>query len=270
MLEQYADRWAFITGASSGIGAEFARGLAARGMHLILTARRKDLLEELAEELHRRHGTKVLILPGNLAAPEFPEQIYSEIKNQNISIELLVNNAGFGIAEAIESTDRNRVLEMLQVNISALTNLTYLFLPDMLKQKHGAIINVSSISGFQPVAYMPAYSASKAYILHFSEALWAEARSRKVSIMALCPGVTTTDFFENAGVGGWLKKQRSHTPEYVVRLALKGLDQKRQYYVPGVRNYFFSLASRFVSRRAVVQRSMRYFRPRKKKKSGKK
>ncbi|MCA9042045.1 MAG: SDR family oxidoreductase [Planctomycetaceae bacterium] len=270
MLKQYADHWALVTGASSGIGMEFARALAARGMHLILTSRRRHELEALAEELHTRHGTRSLIIPGDLNDPEFPEQLISETKRQQISIELLINNAGFGMADTIENTDRQRVLEMLQVNLSALTNLTYLILPEMLERGHGAVINVSSISAFQPVAYMPAYSASKAYILHFSEALWAEARSRGVTIMALCPGVTSTNFFEIAGVGGWLKKHRSHTAEFVVRAALKALDKKRQYYVPGIRNYLLSLASRIASRKTVVQSSMKYFRPQKKKKSDEK
>ncbi|QDU82157.1 Sulfoacetaldehyde reductase [Polystyrenella longa] len=267
MLKQYADHWALVTGASSGIGMEFARALAARGMHLVLTARRRDELEALAEELHTRHGTRSLIIPGDLADPDFPQQLISETKRQKIAIELLVNNAGFGMADTIENTDRERVLEMLQVNMSALTNLTYLALPDLLERGHGAVLNVSSISAFQPVAYMPAYSASKAYILHFSEALWAEARSRGVTVMALCPGVTTTNFFEIAGVGGWLKKHRAHAPDYVVRIALKSLDKRRQYVVPGIRNYLLSLASRIASRRTVVQGSMKYFRPRKKKKS---
>lgn len=270
MLKQYADHWALVTGASSGIGTEFARALAARGMHLILTARRREELEALAEELHTRHGTRSLIIPGDLNLPEFPEQLIAETRRQKITIELLVNNAGFGMADTIENTDRLRVLDMLRVNMVALTNLTYLVIPEMLERRSGAVLNVSSISAFQPVAYMPAYSASKAYILHFSEALWAEARSRKVTVMALCPGVTSTNFFEIAGVGGWLKKHRSHTPEYVVRMALKALDKRRQYFVPGIRNYLLTLASRIASRRTVVQSSMKYFRPRKQKNSNKK
>lgn len=265
MLQQYADRWAFVTGASSGIGAEFARELAARGMHLVLTARREEMLQELAEDLHTRHGTHSLIMPGDLSEPEFAPKLIEELDRQEVAIELLINNAGFGIACEIENTSREEVQKMLRVNVESLTDLTYLLLPRMLERGHGAVINVSSISGFQPVAFMPAYAATKAYILNFSEALWAECHTQGVSVMALCPGITNTNFFNIAGVPSWLKKRASQTPEQVVRSALRGLEKKRQYWVTGWRNYILTNMSRFVSRRVAVTQSMKYYRPRGKK-----
>ena len=261
MLDIYADRWALITGASSGIGAEFARRLAARGMHLVLTARREPLLRELADDLHRRHGTRCEILVGNLAAPEYPRQLAAEIDTRGISIELLVNNAGIGLVSEVDHADLDRIREMTRLNIGALTELTYLFLPDMLRRGHGAILNVASVTAFQPVAYMGAYAAGKAYVLHFSEALWAEARHRGVTVTAFCPGTTRTEFFESAGVGGWLRKHRSQSVEQVVKAALKGLEKRRQFTVPGWRNYLLSLLVRMVPRRTVVIESMKYFRP---------
>lgn len=267
MIEIYADRWALITGASSGIGAEFARRLAARGMHLVLVARREPLLRELAEELHTRHGAKCELIVADLSERDQAGRVVERIGELGITIELLVNNAGFGIVGNLEQVERERVLAMLQLNIGTLTDLTYRILPDMVERGHGAIINVASVAGFQPVAYMPAYAATKAYVLHFSEALWAEVYDRGVTIMALCPGVTETGFFDVAGVPNWLKKQRSQTPSQVVKRAMKALEKRKQYVITGWDNYLRALATRLASRRFVVRESMKYFRPKRKKKS---
>lgn len=261
MVDAYADRWALVTGASSGIGAEFAHKLAARGMHLVLSARRREVLEELARELHVRHGTRCEVIDGDLADPAEPRRLFDETQRRGITIELLVNNAGFAVVGEIERTDPARVLEMIRLNISALTELTYHVLPGMLERGHGGIINLSSVAAFQPVAYMGAYAATKAYVLHFSEALFAEVRDRGVTVMALCPGVTRTGFFDVAGVPNWLKKQSSHDTETVVRKALKAFDKRRQYVVVGWKNYLRSLLVRIASRRRVVKESMKYFRP---------
>ncbi len=264
MIDKYADRWALVTGASAGIGAEFARQLAARGMHLVLVARREERLRELAKELDTRHGTHCEIITADLSQPEEPKRVYEAVAEKGITIELLVNNAGFGFVGVIEDTDIERMLAMIRLNVAALTELTYRYLPEMLQRGHGAIINVSSISAFQPVAYMPVYAATKAYVLHFSEALWAEARDRNVTVLALCPGTTQTEFFNVAGVPGWLKKHRGHSPKKVVRTALKAMEKKRQYVVPGWGNYFLAQGCRFARRKMVVLQSMRFFRPTKK------
>jgi short-subunit dehydrogenase len=266
VINAYADRWALVTGASSGIGAEFARRLASRGMHLVLVARREDLLKQLADELHTAHGTKCEIIVADLGDRAQAAAIAAEIRQRNITVELLINNAGFGYVSEIETVDLSRVMEMIQVNITTLTDLTYRFLPGMMQRGHGAVINVSSVAAFQPVAYMGAYAASKAYVLHFSEALWAEARESGVTVTALCPGPTRTDFFDVAGARGWLAKKRSHTAEEVVRIAIRAIEKKKQYVVCGWINYFLSLAVRLANRRTVVRESMKYFRPAKPKK----
>jgi len=262
VFEGYADRWALVTGASSGIGAEFARQLAARGMHLILVARREDRLNELAEELDTRHGTRCEVIVSDLSDSQASQRLFDEVANRKIEVELLINNAGFGFVGAADDTQPQRMMEMIRLNIGALTKLTYLFLPAMLERQHGGIINVASVAAFQPVAYMPVYSASKAFVLHFSEALWAECRDRNVIIQGLCPGTTETEFFDVAGVSGWLKKQRSHTAAYVVRKSIRGLDKGRQYVVPGFLNLVLSLSVRLARRKMVVLQSMRFFRPR--------
>lgn len=261
MLEAYADHWALVTGASSGIGAEFARQLAARGMHLVLTARREQLLASLAQELHTQHGTQAEIIVADLTEPQGPAQLMTEIEMRGRTIELLVNNAGFGHVGSIEATEVDRVAQLLHVNVVALTELTYRVLPGMLARGHGGVINVASVAAFQPVAYMGVYAASKAYVLHLTEALWAEAREQGVTVMALCPGTTRTDFFDVAGAHGWLSNRPAQDPRMVVRNALRGLEKGRQFIVSGWGNYILSMLVRLAPRKTVVKESMKYFRP---------
>lgn len=261
MIRGYADKWALITGASSGIGAEFARRLAARGMHLVLVARRQELMEALSQELHTAHGTKCEIIATDLSDPAHPKTLYEEVQRRGIKVSLLINNAGFGHVGQILETDVERIKELIRLNIEALTDLTYRYLPDMIKAGEGSIINVSSVAAFQPVAFMGAYAASKAYVLHFSEALWAEAWDYGVTVMALCPGTTRTDFFDVSGVKGWLTNKRAQTVDQVVKTALKALDRRKQYVVSGWINYMLTLAVRIAMRRVAVRESMRYFRP---------
>ena len=269
MLDSYADRWALITGASSGIGTEFARRLAALGMHLVLTARREPEMQQLADDLDTRHGTRCEIIPLDLSVAENASVLADQIKERGIEIELLINNAGFGMVGTFEETDPERVMEMVRLNIATLTELSYRFAGPMVERKHGAIVNVASVAAFQPVAYMGAYAASKSYVMHFSEALWAELKDHNVTVMALCPGVTKTSFFDVAGVPEWLKTQSFQTPEQVVKTALKYLEKKRQYVVCGWKNYILSLMTRLASRRIVVNESRKYFRPKPKKKKKK-
>lgn len=261
--KQLADQWALVTGASSGLGAEFARQLAGRGMHLVLTARRKDLLDELAAELHAKHATRCEVIACDLSIPGEPLRLIEEIRRRGVRISLLLNNAGFGVVGEIEDAQVERLLELVRLNIAAAVELTYRFLPGMLELKHGAIINMSSLSAFQPVAYMSVYAASKAFLLHFSEALAVETRDRNVAVLAVCPGVTRTPFFDIAGAPGWLQKHASHSPERVVRTALDALGRK-QVIVIGWKNYFLTLLVRIASRARVVKESMRFFRPRRK------
>ncbi|MEQ9408111.1 MAG: SDR family oxidoreductase [Fuerstiella sp.] len=261
MLDSFNDRWALVTGASSGIGAEFAARLAGRGMHLILAARRTDRMSELAEDLLTKHGTKCHIVTIDLSEADAGEKLWQEIERLGVDLELLVNNAGVGLIGEIETTEPATVNSMLNLNIRTLTDLTYRVLPGMLQRGHGAIINVSSVAAFQPVAFMAAYAASKSYVLHFSEGLWAEARSRGVTVLGLCPGVTATEFFHAAGAPGWLSKHSAQTPQRVVKKALTALEKRRQYVIPGWKDYLVSLLVRIATRRTAVNESKRYFRP---------
>jgi short-subunit dehydrogenase len=261
LLDQYAERWALVTGASSGIGAEFARLLAARGMHLVLVARRMDRLNDLAAELHAKHRARCELISSDLSDPREPAAVCEQIAQRGITIELLVNNAGFAVVGEVEKTDTDRIEQMLRLNVMTVTDFTYRFLPGMLARGHGAILNLSSVAAFQPVAYMAAYAASKAYILNFTEALWAEVRDRGVTLMAVCPGTTRTELFDVAGVPGWLNRRPSHSAERVARGALRALEKRKQCYIPGWRNYLLTMLVRMAPRKVVVRESMRYFRP---------
>ena len=261
MLQAYADHWALITGASSGIGAEFARQLAARGMHLVLSARREQLLTQLAAELHQAHGTKTEIVIADLSNPQEPARLLQDIEKRGVTIELLVNNAGFGYVSEVETIDVKRIHEMIQVNVATLTALTLQVLPGMLARGHGGVINIASVAAFQPVGYMGAYAATKAYVLHFSEALWAEVRERGVTVTTLCPGSTRTEFFSVSGAPDWLEKHSAQEVKPVVRTALKALEKRRSYVVSGWKNYILSLLVRIATRATVVKESMKYFRP---------
>ena len=259
-----ADQWALVTGASAGLGAEFARQLAARGMHLILVARRTELMVELAQELHTKHGTRCEIISADLSDPSEPQRVLKEIAAKGVTIEFLVNNAGFGVVGEVDQADVDRLLQLVRLNISALMELTYRLLPEMLERGHGVILNVSSLSAFQPVAYMGVYAASKAFVLHFSEALHCELKDRGITVTAVCPGVTRTSFFDVAGAPGWLQKHSSLAVEPVVKAALRAAERRHQYVVPGWRNYLLTLLVRIASRRRVVKESTRFFRPRRK------
>ena len=261
MWKQFANQWALVTGASTGLGAEFARQLASHGMHLVLVARRGELMDELATELHTKHGTQCLVITADLSSPGEPQRILAEIAAHGKTIALLINNAGFGIVGEVHNADVDRILTMIRLNVSALIELTYLVLPEMLQRGRGGILNVASLSAFQPVAYMGAYSASKAFVLHFSEALHCELRDLGITVSALCPGVTRTSFFDIAGAPGWLRKHAALDVDYVVRKGLKALSRRRQHCVPGWRNFLLTLLVRIASRRRVVKESMRFFRP---------
>ena len=262
MLKGYADHWGLVTGASSGIGAEFSRQLAARGMHLVLVARREDRLRGLAGELEAAHGTRCEIIPADLSQPHAGRDLLAEVSRRGIIVELLVNNAGFGLVSSVEETDVGRALELIQVNVTGLTELTLLMAQQMVQRGHGGIINIGSVVSFQPVGYMGVYAASKAYVLHFSEALWAELRSRGVTVTALCPGTTKTEFFDHSGVPGWAERNWSEDVKTVVSTGLKAFDARRQYVVSGWTNYLLSLAVRLATRATVVNGSMSVFRPR--------
>jgi uncharacterized protein len=262
-MKEFQGHWGLITGASSGIGEEFARRLAERGMNLILAARREDRLKALAEELSQANGIQTKIIAVDLLADGEPAGLVAKVADLGHPIELLVNNAGFGLMSRLDDTNLDEVQRMLALNVSVLTALTYAILPNMLARQSGAIVNIASLAAFQPVVYMPAYGATKSYVLHFSESLWAEARQRNVLVMAVCPGFTKTEFFDVAGMTGWYTKF-AQTSQEVVAISIKALRRRRPFVVCGRLNWLTSLLPRFVSRRMIVVGSEAMMRPPKK------
>jgi len=183
-----------ITGASSGIGLELARCFAADGCRLILLARSTAALESLATTLRHEHAVEVIVLTFDLARPESPKAIFAELQSKGVTLDILVNNAGFGASGAFAELPVAREVEMVQVNISALMELTALFLPGLITRNRGGILNVGSVAGFVPGPAMAVYYATKAFVLSFTEALAEELRGTKLTIAVLCPGPTESNF----------------------------------------------------------------------------
>jgi short-subunit dehydrogenase len=227
---------ALVTGASSGLGKEFASQLAARGHDLVLVARSRDRLEAVAEEITRAHGVKAHVVVRDLAQPDAGRAVARELADRSLTVDLLVNNAGFGTAGRFEEIAAERDHDMLMVNVVALVDLTHALLPGMLERGTGAVLNVGSTAGYQPSPYLTVYSASKTFVLNFSLALRQEYRGRGIRVTALCPGPVETRFFEVIGTRNAAVAGSFTTPEPVVRSALKALDRDRAYVTPGFGN----------------------------------
>jgi len=194
--------YALVTGASAGIGQELARVLVANRFNLVLLARSRDKLEELARELKADHGTNVSIIAADLAEPAAAQAVFDSLKNAGTQIDLLVNNAGLLLEGRFGAMGLDEQMRMLQVNVVALTALTRLFLPPMLERNQGRILNVASTGAFTPVPNLAVYTSSKAYVLSFGEALSQELSSSKVTVTTLCPGVTDTGMIEGLNLNG--------------------------------------------------------------------
>jgi hypothetical protein len=259
-MSEWKGKTALITGASYGIGGAFARRLAADGAHLIITARSGDRLEALAGELRGRHKVGVTVITADLAQPTVPEEIFNETERLGLQVDLLINNAGFGAVGEFAHLSLARQLEMIQVNVTALVMLSHLYLQPMLKRKSGAIIQVASTAAFQAVPYFAIYAATKAFVLSFSEALWAECREQGVRVLGLCPGPTETHFQEIAGTAH-RRPPNMQTAEEVVDVALQALARGRSHVVSGLSNRLQTSIQRFVPRDLVTRVAARIFRP---------
>ncbi|HEY8185821.1 MAG TPA: SDR family oxidoreductase [Pyrinomonadaceae bacterium] len=241
-----------ITGASSGIGEVFARKLAARGRNVLLVARSEDKLITLCNELGRSNSIRAQYVALDLSNPESPARLFEESEKRGLFVDLLINNAGFGSMGEMSKLDLERELNMIDLNIKALVELTYRFLQPMLERKQGAIINVASTAAFQPVPFMATYAATKAFVLSFSEALWEENRPYGIKIMALCPGVTDTNFFE-AARGHKPPARLSQTPEEVVDVALRGLARGKGHIISGWTNFLMTQSERLAPRSLITR-----------------
>lgn len=243
------DGVALITGASSGVGLELAKLFARDGHDLVLVARREARLQQLAAELANRYEMRATVIAADLADPAAPPEVARRVAAAGLDIRFLVNNAGYGRTGEFIGTDATTELGMIQVNVTALTHFTKLFLPGMVAEHQGAILNVASTAGFVPGPLMAVYYATKAYVISFSEALAEEMRNTGVTVTVLCPGTTRTEFHERAGIdpeadglrGPWVSDAAS-----VARAGYAGMLRGKRLVVPGLLNKLMVGATRVV------------------------
>jgi short-subunit dehydrogenase len=255
-------RTALITGASGGIGYELSKLFATEGYDLVLVARSEQKLDQLAEELHSAHAIDALVLPKDLSNPVAPQEIYDTSQSRSLTIDVLVNNAGFSNYGPFLETDLAGELDMLQVNLVALTHLTKLFLPGMVERGQGRILNIGSTASFQPTPLVAVYGASKSYVLHFTEAIAEELAGTGVTVTALCPGATRTGFQARAGVGqARLANSGLMSAEQVARIGYRALMRGRRVVVPGLYNSLMAFLVRFTPRPVVTRASYRMMMP---------
>lgn len=230
------DGAALVTGASSGIGSHLARELAARGYPLVLVARRKRRLDELAEELRTEHHVRVETISCDLARAAARSRLPGQIEALGLEVDVLVNNAGFATSGRFDRSPSEREVEQVRVLIEAPVALCSAFVPGMVERRSGAVLNVASTAGMQPLPYMAGYAAAKAHVLSFSEALHQELGGKGVTVTALCPGPVETEFWEIAGEAGMEKTMPriAWVPaDAVARTAVRGLEAGRRVVVPG-------------------------------------
>ncbi|MDX8360466.1 MULTISPECIES: SDR family oxidoreductase [Bacillaceae] len=258
-----SNNFVLITGASGGIGFELAHLFAKDNHNVLLIARNEQKLNDLANDLMKTYNIKAKVLSKDLSNPESPQQIYDYCENEKIDVEVLVNNAGFGSFGFFAETDINKELELIQVNITALTYLTKLFLPQMVNRKSGKILNVASTASFQPGPYLSNYSASKAYVLSLSEAIANEVEGTGVSVSVLCPGPTETGFQSAADMdhsknftGGKVMDVKS-----VAIAGYEGLQKGKTVIIPGLMNRIMATSVRFGPRKLIPKIVRRMVEP---------
>ena len=238
---------ALITGASAGLGVEFAKALSKRGHTLVLVARRKERLDELAKELGKARAVAL-----DLSKPNAAAKLMADIEAKGEQVDLLVNNAGFGLIGQFATLDAKRERQMIDLNVATLTDLCRAVAPQMIKRRSGAILNVASTAAFQPGPKMAVYFATKAFVLHLSEALHEELKPHGIKVTCLCPGPTRTEFGDVAGFGGnGLFDHVAMNSAEVVEAGLRGLDKNHAVVVPGLMNKIGAASTRFAPRPVV-------------------
>lgn len=263
-MRALAGKTALVTGASSGIGEALARELAAQGVHLVLVARSEERLQALARDLAARHGVRARALAADLAQPGCGAALQARVRAEGEAIDILVNNAGFGTYGAFEEIAPEAEQREIALNLAAVVDLSHAFLPAMLARGEGVVLNVASTAAFQPTPYLAVYGATKAFVLNFSEALWAECRGRGIHVAALCPGAVETAFI--AGLGDPAVRQTSTfattlSPEAVAQRAVQAVRGTSPTHIVGARNWLMAQSVRLSPRRAVALIGAALMRP---------
>lgn len=240
-----------ITGASSGIGAEFARRLAAAGSDLVLVARRLDRLDTLAADLRTRHNVRVDTIATNLSETAPGETLLAETQHRGIHVTSVINNAGFGIWDKFHESDPVKLRELIAVDVTAVMDISRAFIPLLRARGDGYLLNITSLAAYSSIPMQGAYSAAKAFVLSFTESLWAETRSTGVRVLAYAPGITRTEFFE---VSGGADAGPSQTPAELVDGALRVLGRRNPppSWVSGHLNHVIAVLPRYFTRRRAV------------------
>ena len=264
MAYNYRGKTALVTGASSGIGVEFSNRLAARGANLVLVARRKERLQELAKVMQAKHKVEVTVISVDLSEFGSAASLVKQLKRKKLSVDVLINNAGFGTIGHFNNMDEAKISEQIRLNVLTLVELTRGLLPEMVSRRSGVVVNIASTAAYQPVPYMAVYAATKSFVLSFTEALWGELRGTGVHALTLSPGGTKTEFFEVASNGktgdGFGKMQ---TVDEVVEVAMKALDASTPppSVISGGVNKMMATSGRFVSRKTVLSIATKLFKP---------
>jgi uncharacterized protein len=259
-MNHWQGKWALVTGASAGIGTAIVRELAAGGTNLILTARRRERLAGLAGELSTKHNIRTLVCVADLAQPLGPQEIFSFTESKNITVDLLVNNAGFGAYGEFHKVRVDRLIEMVQVNVSAVVHLTHLYLPGMIARGSGDILILASTAAFQAVPYITTYAATKSFDLQFALGLAEEVREYGVRVCALCPGSTESEFMDVAGQRPH-SKHPQETAAKVAHVGLQALAAGKSSVVSGFVNWLGAETTRIVPRRMAASIAGGLFRP---------
>jgi short-subunit dehydrogenase len=244
-----------ITGVSGGIGKELADRFAKDRYDLVLVARSEGKLLELSKEYRKKYGVKATVIAKDVASPGVPEEIAAELKEKGIVVDYLVNNAGFGLYGEFLESNLEQEMNMIDVNIKALTIMTKLFLPDMVKRRQGGVLNVASLVAFFPGPMMSVYYASKAFVLSFTEALENELSGTGVTVTALCPGLTSTGFVDRSGMGASKLTQGGGIMEagQVAEEAYRGFLRGKTLIMPGARNRFLAFLPRLLPRKLITR-----------------
>ncbi|GAC1508137.1 MAG: SDR family oxidoreductase [Chloroflexota bacterium] len=241
---------ALVTGASSGLGADFARGLARRGCHLILVARRTELLAKLEAEITTKYGVEVESIPLDLTAPDAPRTLYDQIRASGKVVDVLINNAGFGLYGEFVDIPWERTHSMLELDVVVLTHLTRLFVADMAARRFGFVLLVSSIGAYSPSPTYASYSAAKSYVLSFGEALHYELRGSNVGCTVVSPGIVATEFLAVSGQqASRYQRMMMMTSHDVAEVGIQGMLRRKSSIIPGRLNALTAASSRFVPRR---------------------
>ncbi|MBC8142600.1 MAG: SDR family oxidoreductase, partial [Armatimonadetes bacterium] len=260
----YSESTVLVTGASRGIGAALTRALAVRGVRaLVLTARSEDDLERLASKLFEKHGLRVETIAADLSDPAAPAAIKAETDRRGLTVDLVINNAGWGTHGTFSDTDPQKSRDMVEVNIQSLIELTHLYLPGMIAANRGGIVNIASTASFQPVPFMAVYAATKAFVLSFTEALSVELSEQGadgVRVVGLCPGGTQTNFGDGM-LRGQFENAVQDSPEAVAEATLAALDANTPVAIVGAKNYLMAQSARFAPRRIVAEVAGGLFRP---------